>query len=78
MAVMKDFELYILLTFFSLPFAGTPYDSVAEIELGPGGAVAKVGISVAKSDHCKCPRCWKRVSVSEDQLCARCETIVDQ
>lgn len=35
-------------------------------------------LEVVKSDDFKCPRCWKHNSKKEDQLCQRCDDVVNK
>lgn len=32
---------------------------------------------IIKSSSCKCPRCWKFVSSKEDELCPRCDKVIN-
>ena len=32
--------------------------------------------AIHKATACKCPRCWKFVSASEEEVCARCAEVV--
>ncbi|KAI1827515.1 isoleucyl-tRNA synthetase [Xylaria intraflava] len=37
----------------------------------------KARIDVRAPEHAKCPRCWRYVSQHEDELCARCEDVIN-
>lgn len=42
----------------------------------PKGGEGRVLAVVGRSTLCKCPRCWKYTSSSQDQLCDRCFKVV--
>ncbi|KAH3689012.1 hypothetical protein WICPIJ_000011 [Wickerhamomyces pijperi] len=35
-----------------------------------------VNISIVNATNCKCPRCWRYSSISEEALCKRCDDVV--
>lgn len=36
----------------------------------------EIKLQITPSTHCKCPRCWKFLSESEETLCVKCDSVV--
>ncbi|KAI0232253.1 isoleucine-tRNA ligase [Massospora cicadina] len=69
------------LTLSSEPIdASSPHHrSVDLVYTSPGGTTHKqpATVSIAKSMHYKCPRCWMWVAATDEALCARCRDLVN-
>ena len=52
----------------------TGYEAEGQVAL-PGGEGCRVRAVVRHSTLCKCPRCWKYASSSQEQLCERCTKV---
>eukprot|EP01100_Stratorugosa_tubuloviscum_P001241 TRINITY_DN1275_c0_g1_i2.p1 TRINITY_DN1275_c0_g1~~TRINITY_DN1275_c0_g1_i2.p1 ORF type:complete len:497 (-),score=198.84 TRINITY_DN1275_c0_g1_i2:101-1591(-) len=48
---------------------------VHEMELKDG---SKITLYLQNATGCKCPRCWKRISLQPDLLCTRCDNVVNK
>ncbi|ODV82669.1 hypothetical protein CANARDRAFT_10328 [[Candida] arabinofermentans NRRL YB-2248] len=55
------------------------YKYASEVNVAVGSPYeGTVQLSVVKSDRLKCPRCWKFTRVKEDELCGRCDEVVNK
>ena len=52
--------------------------SSLHVESKDMGTIGAMSITVEEAYGHKCPRCWKKVSVAENELCYRCEPIVER
>lgn len=68
---LDDYFLVSRVTFGVPPATGTPPGKFA-VQLGE----ALVNVTITHSTSCKCPRCWKYISESEDILCGKCAEVV--
>lgn len=66
-------NLNILDDFFlvSQVYTGKPDKCIGSFELD------SIEVSVAHSEYHKCPRCWKYTAAEEEELCKKCDSVVN-